>query len=228
MILHLKVVGSTNDWLRERADNLPDGQWLRADRQTSGRGRHARAWQSPDGNFSGSCLIRLQPGEERATDLGFVAAVALHEAVAGVVSGDQLQLKWPNDLLLDGGKLSGILLERHGAIVILGIGVNLAVSPPVEGRAVANLGAIISPDIFGEKLAASFAGWRKVWREQGFAAICRRWLELAHPKGAVLSVSSGGEKVSGTFSGLSPDGALRLQLADGRTEEFCAGDVWEG
>lgn len=227
MILHLAEVGSTNDWLRENAGGLPDGQWLRADMQTAGRGRHLRPWESGQGNLTASCLIRLQPGEERAAELGFVAALALYDCVAELVDAARLKLKWPNDLLLDGGKLSGILLERVGSEVVLGIGVNLAQAPEIAGRATACLGGAIGPGDFCERLAARFAQWRGAWRTGGFPAIREAWLERAHPPGTLLRVR-GGEELHGAFAGLAEDGALLLKREDGTVRRILAGDVWEG
>jgi hypothetical protein len=99
LILHLQEVGSTSDWLRTNAGQFGDGQWVRADRQTAGRGRMGRAWQMPPGNLAASCLIRPQPDEGNLAEIGFVAALALHDVVAGLVAAERLQLKWPNDLL---------------------------------------------------------------------------------------------------------------------------------
>lgn len=227
MILHLKEVGSTNDWLRENAAGLPDGQWLHADRQTAGRGRHQRQWESPAGNLAASCLIRLQAGEERAAELGFVAALALHDCVAQFVDPARLRLKWPNDLLLEGGKLSGILLERVGGEVILGIGVNLAHAPEVPGRSTASLKGAAIPADFCARLAECFAARRAQWRTGGFAAIREDWLARAHPPGTMLRVRAGGEERGGSFDGLAEDGALLLRLGDGTVQRVLAGDVWE-
>ena len=227
MILHLKEVGSTNDWLRENAAGLPDGQWLRADRQTAGRGRQQRRWESPTGNLAASCLIRLQPGEERAAELGFVAALALHDSVSRHVDPARLRLKWPNDVLVDGAKLSGILLERVGDEVILGIGVNLAHAPALPDRETACLNAAATPAEFCALLAANFAMRRVQWRMEGFAATRDQWLQRAHPAGTMLRVTMGKTEHRGSFNGLAEDGALLLRLHDGTMLRVLAGDVWE-
>lgn len=228
MILHLAETGSTSDWLRDNAPGLPDEQWVRADRQTAARGRLQRPWASPPGNLAASCLIRLQPGEERAAELGFVAAVALHDCVVALVDTGRVRLKWPNDLMLDGAKLSGILLERSGGEVVMGIGVNLAHAPEVPGRTTASLDGLIGPAPFCTMLAAAFSRRRQQWRNNGFAAIRLLWLAAAHPPGTPLKVTIGGVVVAGVFAGLADDGALLLQVPSAGVQVIHAGDVWEG
>ncbi|WP_268920570.1 biotin--[acetyl-CoA-carboxylase] ligase [Sandaracinobacter neustonicus] len=228
-MLTLPEVGSTNDWLRENASQFPDGQWVRAERQTSGRGRLGRQWQMPEGNLAMSGLIRPQPGEGNPAELGFVAALALHDVMAGLTDTARLQLKWPNDVLLDGAKLSGILLEREGDQLVLGIGVNIVAAPKLPDRAtisLADLGLVIAAADFAERLAASFAARRAEWRAGGFAATRAEWLARAHPIGTPLWASQQEGRVAGRFAGLDPDGALRLDGEDGRVHVIHAGDVW--
>lgn len=202
---------------------------MHADRQTEGRGRRGRAWQMPAGNLAMSGLIRLQPGEGQAPELGFVAALSLFDCVAEWLPAERLQLKWPNDLLLVGGKLSGILLEGAGDALVLGIGVNLAVAPEVEGRSTASLaehGVVVSVPEFAARLADCFAARRMEWREDGFAAIRAAWLQRAHPLGTTLRVLTGGQEVHGSFEGLAEDGALLLLAVDGNRHVVHAGDVF--
>ncbi len=190
-----------------------------------------RPWQSTDGNFAGSCLIRLQPGEDRPAELGFVAALALHDVVARFIEPSLLSLKWPNDLLLEGTKLSGILLEREGGVLILGIGVNLKVAPALPDRptvALADHGILISAEAFGLLLAEAFACRRREWRENGFAVIREAWMERAHPVGTKLWVTAGQGRIEGQFAGLDADGALLLDGVDGQSHRIHAGDVWQG
>ena len=116
MIRTVAETGSTNaDMLHLAREGAAEGLWLRAERQLAGRGRQGRGWDSPVGNFYGSTLVRLRRGDPAPATLGFVAAVALAELVDGLLPGGGPMLKWPNDLLIDGAKLSGALLERAGA-----------------------------------------------------------------------------------------------------------------
>ena len=134
-------------------------------------------------------------------------------------------LKWPNDLMLGGAKLGGILLERSGDRIVAGFGVNLAAAPRIDGRATADLGATIAPKAFAPLLAASFARLLGAWRSADSAAFSRAWLARAHPIGTALTVHGGnGERVSGTFAGIEPDGALRLDTG-GEVQVVRAGDV---
>lgn len=204
-----------------------EGLWLRAERQTDGKGRQGRAWASPAGNLYISTLVRVRPGEPAAATLALVAAVALEEAVS--LFGVQPMLKWPNDLLVGGAKLSGILLERVDDAVILGFGVNLAHHPSDTDRLATSIAAHAPApdvDVFAETLAEVFARWLSRWRD-GIAPIRERWLAKAHPIGTALTARlADGSSVDGLFDGLTSDGALSLRLADGTVRAIHAGDVF--
>lgn len=219
---------------------IAEGLWLRAERQTGGRGRQGRAWQSPPGNLYASTLVRLRAGDPIAATLALVAAVALEEVVAaylpprpddgGRTGGERLMLKWPNDLLLGGAKLSGILLERAGEAVVIGIGVNLAHHPTDLDRPATSLAAHgVSPnpgDVLAT-LADAVARWLACWRGQGLAPVRARWLERAHPPGTALTARlPDGSAIDGLFAGLDADGALILRLADGATRVIHAADIF--
>ena len=135
-------------------------------------------------------------------------------------------LKWPNDLMLGGKKVAGILLERSDDRVAVGFGVNLASAPRLDGREAADLEGEIAPEAFAPLLAGCFARLSALWRAQPSSALVRAWEERAHLPGTRLTVHSGkDETVSGRFAGLEPDGALRLMLEDGGIEVVRAGDV---
>jgi BirA family biotin operon repressor/biotin-[acetyl-CoA-carboxylase] ligase len=221
-----------------------EGIWLRAERQTAGKGRQGRAWQSPPGNLYVSTLVRTRAGEPSPATLALVAAVALEETVStflfpgegrGPFSASQTaslgqpMLKWPNDVLIDGAKLSGILLERVGDAVILGFGVNLAHHPEALDRKATSLAAHgIIPDsqLFAETLAESFARWVSRWRD-GIAPVRERWLARAHPIGTALTARlADGTSLDGLFGGLDGEGALILRLADGTSRVIHAADVF--
>lgn len=226
--------GSTNaDMLELARTGASEGLWLRAERQTGGRGRQGRAWNSPEGNLYVSTLVRVRPGEPPAATLALVAAVALEETVStfllpGLRRGTPI-LKWPNDVLIDGAKLSGILLERADDAVIIGFGVNLTHHPVDLDRPATSLaahGPAPDPEIFAETLAELFARWLSRWRD-GIAPVRDRWLARAHPKGTALTARlSDGSAIDGLFDGLDAQGALILRLADGTSRVIHAGDVF--
>lgn len=212
------------------ASGAEEGLWLRAERQTAGRGRQGRAWDSPPGNLYASTIVRLRGGDPPPATLAMVAAVALDEVVRTVLPGGDLSIKWPNDLLLGGAKLSGILLERAGNAVVIGIGVNLAHHPEGLPRPVTSLAAHdvpVDPEPFLEMLADGFARWLERWRGEGLDPVRRRWVERAHPKGTALTANlPDGAAVEGLFDGLDSDGALVLRLADGTSRVIHAADVF--
>jgi BirA family transcriptional regulator, biotin operon repressor / biotin---[acetyl-CoA-carboxylase] ligase len=204
---------------------------VRAERQTAGRGRMGRDWASPVGNLYASGLIRLRAGDPPAATLGFVAALALDKILSIYAPDAAFQIKWPNDVLAGGAKLSGILLERAGDAVIVGIGVNLASHPKIVGRLTTSIaeltGTAPDPATFLDYLAEAFGEIVAQWRTEGLGPILSRWQERAHPVGAPLSVSlPDGTSLEGVYEGLDPNGALKLRLADGDVRAIHAGDVF--
>ena len=235
MIHFVPETGSTNADLLARlaaAERIPEGDWLVADRQTSGRGRQGRNWLDGYGNFMGSTVVHVLAQDPPPASLSFVAALAVYEAVVARLGNPRdLQLKWPNDVLLGGGKFCGLLLEREGSSVVIGIGVNLLSAPSSEpqARALAEQGPAPDRDAFAADLAAQFDLELGRWRQFGLEPIFNRWLAAAHPIGSALNVHEpSGSRVSGAFDGLEPDGALRLRLADGSARVIHAGDVMLG
>jgi BirA family biotin operon repressor/biotin-[acetyl-CoA-carboxylase] ligase len=225
LIRTVRETGSTNsDLIGLAHQGAEEGDWLRADRQTGGRGRHGRTWQSPEGNLHASTLVRVRPGDPPAPTLALVGAVALHDASERFAPG--LRIKWPNDLVAGNAKIAGILLEREGDAVVAGFGVNLVAHPENLDRPTTCLAAIAGqapgPDEFLAELARAFAGRLHQWRSFGLDPIRKDWLERAHPVGTALETSHG----TGQFDGLDPDGALRLRLADGSRHVIHAGDIF--
>lgn len=228
MIQTIPETGSTSADLAARlrgGDYVPEGDWLVALRQTAGRGRQGRAWFDGAGNFMGSTIVHLVKGDPDTASLALVAGIALHASLLPMVP--QACLKWPNDVMVGHAKLAGILLEREGNTVIVGIGVNLTVAPAVDDRetvAVADFLSPPSPESFAETLARAFAKELERWRTAGMAPILRHWQDAAHPIGTPLVISGEGG-LSGTFAGLDESGALQLRLADGTTRKVNAGEV---
>lgn len=233
MIRIVAETGSTNADLAAAlagGEQVLEGDWLVADRQLAGHGRQGRAWLDGAGNFMGSTVVHLRPGDPAPHGLSLVAGLALHAALADCTAGSlDVRLKWPNDAMVGTAKLAGILLERQGDAIVVGVGVNLAHAPAVAGRdttALAEVGHMVPRDLFAAALADRFTDSVKVWRDFGLAAVIPRWLALAHPKGTSLHVGEAGEvPLEGRFGGLDDNGALILLLADGTTRTIHAGEV---
>lgn len=222
----VSATGSTSADLAARltrGDQVAEGAWLIADRQTAGKGRMGRDWQDGAGNFMGSTVVHLRAGDPAPETLALVAGLALHAAVNPRLAEPAL-LKWPNDLLVGGAKLAGILLERVGDAVIVGIGVNLAQAPQLADRAttaLADLGAAVDRDAFAAELADLFAADLDRWRSYGLGPIVSRWTAAGYPLGTPLAV----DDLHGAFAGLADSGALQLRLADGSLRAVHAGEV---
>jgi len=235
MLDRIRIVpetGSTNADLKALAPSgWPEGQWLRAERQTAGRGRLGREWRSPEGNLYASTLIRLRPTDPPVVGLGLMLGVAVHAALAGLMPEAAFQLKWPNDVMVGAAKLSGMLLEREGDTIVIGIGINVREAPRVPDRetiALADLpgGEGVTAAVVQEALVRALDQWLGHWREGGTAAIIPAWLERAHPVGSRLSVSSATRLPQiGRFLGLDADGALILGLDGGTSQIIHSGDV---
>lgn len=234
MIRIIPETGSTNaDLLAalRAGERVIEGEWLVADRQTAGRGRQGRAWFDGQGNFMGSTVVRLASGDPPPASFALAVGLAVYEAVLPILPDPSaLRLKWPNDVTYAGAKLAGILLEREGHALVVGIGVNLAQAPPIEGRetvALANVVPKPDRDLFAQALSATFATELERWRSYGLEPLTRRWQTAAHPPGTSLTVAPPGEvPLTGSFDGLTADGALRLRLADGASRVIHAGDVF--
>jgi BirA family biotin operon repressor/biotin-[acetyl-CoA-carboxylase] ligase len=235
LIIFVEQTGSTNADLAAAlrgGEGWPEGQWLVARRQSAGRGRQGRVWFDGAGNFMGSTVVATGEGSPPPHSLGFVAALAVHDAARAVVGGaGRLALKWPNDVLLEGGKLSGILLEMVRGSVVVGIGVNLARAPQLPDRKTAALAELVAApglEDFAAILADRFAKRLAAWRSYRLGPTLRAFLgHSIHAVGSPLTVhDSDGAILSGTFAGLEEsDGALRLRLADGTERVIRAGDL---
>jgi BirA family transcriptional regulator, biotin operon repressor / biotin---[acetyl-CoA-carboxylase] ligase len=232
---HVPETGSTNaDAMARIAAGEGRPLWLTTDAQTSGRGRSGRPWVSPRGNFYGSLIHPFSPVAGTASQLALVVAVALHEAIMvhlPVAAGPAL-LKWPNDVLIDGAKVSGILIESASVdtrlVAVIGIGVNLTTAPDALDRRVTSLaaqGAAVAPDVFRETLSATLLAAFEVWAEGArFDLIRSRWSARALPTGTAMTINTGDGLVAGAFAGLDADGALLLSCSDGH-RRFTFGDV---
>ena len=238
--LDLRAVGSTNAEAMALAEEGDPGQlWITAAEQLSGRGRRGRDWSSPPGNLYASALV-IDPGPPaHMGSLPLVLAVAVRDAIAalGLPDGVELKIKWPNDILLNGAKCCGLLLESQNLAdgrmaVVAGCGINI-VSHPEPGlyRATAlnreGIGA--TPAVLFAHLARSFDAALSLWGEgRGLAAIRERWVENARGIGEPITVNLANGRVEGLFEGIDADGVLLLRTGDGTTRRISSGDLFFG
>lgn len=227
----LDHVDSTNAEAMRRAPGLTGPTWIMARRQTAGRGRRGRAWADPPGNFAATLLLRPQGGPADAARYSFVAALAVHDALRALCGPHPiLALKWPNDVLLNGGKVSGILLESAGSgpavqALAIGIGINLLTAPdpgalePDALRPVSlhkETGLTVTPDDLLPVLATAFAEWQARMQDGGFDPIRQAWLARAARLGETITARTGPTRTTGRFDGIDDSGALVLTGPRGR------------
>ncbi len=234
-LVRFDTLESTNDEAKRLArSGAADGTVVWARTQTAGRGRRERIWNSEPGNLF--CSVLVDPGcpPAQAMQLSFVAAVALADIVeARVPRGTPVECKWPNDVLINGRKAAGILLElvagHHGGRLVVGIGVNAAHAPDIAGVAATSLAAEgcseTDPGRLLEGLCRRFAHWRGRWSGSGFAPVRAAWLTRAKGIGAPLTVRLARESFHGTFAGLDEDGALLVAAASG-VRRVASGEVF--
>lgn len=178
----------------------------------------------------GSTTVHLRSGDPPPHSLALLSALVVHDTLRSLGAPQSLMIKWPNDLLVDGAKLAGILLERTGDHVVIGIGINLVEAPQIEGRLtthLAELGCPMDRNLVAETLAAHLSEALNDWRRGGWPdAILARWYAAALPHGTALTLSEGAHAgLTGRFDGLERDGSLAILLADGRRLIVHAGDI---
>ena len=226
-LIHHDEIDSTNSEARRLAEAGERGPvWITADRQTAGRGRRGRVWEQGAGNLAATLLLR--PTGDFA-QLSFAAALAVADMAQHFAPARPITVKWPNDVLADGKKLAGILLEGGSGWLAIGIGVNLASHPEgteFPATSLAQLG--IAPPSSGEALAllaARFAHWYDAWMKGGFETVRASWLARAGGLGAQIRARLPHETRHGVFEGIDASGALLLN-EQGQVRAITAGEVF--
>jgi BirA family biotin operon repressor/biotin-[acetyl-CoA-carboxylase] ligase len=228
-VWHHDKIGSTNDeGRRMAAEGAPHGTVVHADEQTAGRGRLSHNWFSPPGNLYLSIVLRTGEPDARTAELSFLAALAVADTVEALLPRQiRAVLKWPNDVLVNGAKIAGILLEQADDATIMGIGLNVLEAPSnlayKTTTIVANSG-IASVDGARDILLGRLGVHLANWRADGFAPIRERWLNRSYPIGAAIRANAGDQPVAGHFAGLDLDGALLLDTPQGR-QRIVAGEI---
>lgn len=234
----LDWVDSTNAEARRRAEAGDTGPiWIAARQQTAGRGRRGRSWSTGEGDLAATLLTLTDRPPAEAAQISFIAALAVADLVQGWIDPAKVRVKWPNDVLVDGLKVSGILVESgrrdDGRLwLAVGIGVNLAVTPADVERPATSIagtaGKAPSAAVALETLADRFAVWATIWQNFGFGPIADAWTQRAYGLGEPCTARLGNETVEGVAEGLEGDGALRLRLSDDSVRRISAGDVYFG
>ncbi len=234
--LRFAELGSTNDEARAQlAAGAKAGTIVVAERQTAGRGRMGRDWVSPSGNLYTSLILKPGCPMARAAELSFVTALAVAETVAGALPDTaRVTCKWPNDVLVDGAKISGILLEshsddgRHLSWVIIGVGINVASAPAglaYAATSIASSGGDANVDAVLAAYQKRIGHWYEVWQRDGFVPVREAWLARADRLGETIRVRLANSTLDGTFISVDTDGALMLRTDAGDTVKVAAGDV---
>jgi BirA family biotin operon repressor/biotin-[acetyl-CoA-carboxylase] ligase len=234
---------STNAEARRLAEAGEAGPlWIAAHRQTQGRGRRGRAWETAQGNLAATLLVSPDGPPAEAAQLSFVAAFAVRAMARDYVPAELLKFKWPNDLLLAGRKLSGVLLESGrradgGLWLAIGVGVNLAAYPEATELPATSIAAQLRPersaapspeaalDALSEKMVKRISAWTR----SGFEIWRTEWLKgAAGIGGSCVARLAEGRSLEGIAEGMDEDGALLLRLASGEVRRITAGDVFFG
>jgi len=237
-LICLPSVGSTNDEAKRLAeDGAAEGTLVWGLEQAAGRGRRGRGWHSPPGNLYMSAVLRPGKPAVQSALIGFVAAVALADALQDLgLASDRLRLKWPNDVLVDKAKVAGILIETSAtagglpAWLVMGMGVNLAHAPEDTPYPATTLRAAgltnASVESLLEALAGRLAEWYGRWQAEGFTPVRAAWLKRATGLGESIEVRLDQESLQGRFVALEDDGALSLELPQGERRRITVGDVF--
>ncbi len=240
-LLSYDVLDSTNEEAKRLAGGgASHGAVIWAKRQTSGRGRMGREWVSAEGNLFVSILLNIAKDLETCAQLSFVAAVAVAETLEGIIPEHEgIACKWPNDILLDGKKLAGILLEsftmpdesgKARQWVVVGIGVNIDSYPEhvmFPATCLKEAGVeIISAKIVLSRFIYNFIHRFDAWSKKGFKDIHAEWMERAYRKGEAIEVVMGEAHVEGIFEGIDASGRLLVRSSSGKLENITAGDVF--
>lgn len=230
-LIALERVDSTNDEAKRAAQQgAAHGTVVWAKVQTAGRGRRGREWISTEGNLHFSVLLDSGENLSRSPQLAFVAAIAVRAALAELVPAAAFQVKWPNDILCQGRKIVGMLLELSPPWIVLGIGVDIAHAPAPSlypTICLRQLGSGAEPFDVLAGICQHLGTWYARWRRDGFAPIRQAWLTDASGLSEPVTVRlSDGETLEGRFAGLDVEGALLLDKADGEQKKILAGDVF--
>jgi BirA family biotin operon repressor/biotin-[acetyl-CoA-carboxylase] ligase len=237
-----EALGSTSDYAKEVASDASyevkaPFLWIWTKLQTQGRGRRGREWLSREGNLTLTVLMRPECEPAVGAQLSFVSALAIADLISAYVDPTKPQLKWPNDVLYDGAKISGILLESSAGPgtslewLSIGMGVNLAFHPEGTPYPATDLktilgGGHVDPLAAATQLIEKFDGWHRIWKAKGFEPIRQAWMARAKGRGEPIIARLADRETEGMFEGLDRDGNLIIRLQSGAKQLISAGEVY--
>lgn len=238
LIIH-EEIASTSSQIKPYAQTLSPDQkiWLLAKRQTDGYGRHGNQWHQQEGDFAGSFLFNPNTTPELIAQLSFLVGLTVKHTLDGFLkqagrNGDALTLKWPNDILLNGEKISGILLEllpqKEEYFLSIGIGINIVSAPdhlPYRATHLSRFGITPSIGAMVEALDKNLHGWLEIWSKYGFAPIREEWCKNAEKIGRQIGVRMGDKTLIGCFETINEQGCLVLKN-DGQDRAISAGEIF--
>jgi BirA family biotin operon repressor/biotin-[acetyl-CoA-carboxylase] ligase len=236
LIVHDTLDSTNSEALRLARAGEVGPLWIVAREQTSGRGRRGREWVSGAGNLAASLLFSAPVMPPVAATIGFVASLAVSAACRALAPGVDLSLKWPNDVLVNGGKIAGLLMESeakgHALAIVVGFGVNVASAPQgmaFPAKSLHGLGHLLRADEVFAELTDAWVALADLWDDgRGFDAVRKDWLAQAGGIGQAVSVRMADRVETGIFETLDEQGRLILRRQDGTARVFSAGDVYFG
>ncbi len=233
-------IDSTNsEALRLAKSSVAENHVIWAESQTGGRGRYGRIWNSELGNLYMSILLQSDEFLHEQSQLSFVASLSVYEAIKTMVEEQNIalnmRLKWPNDILIDSAKVSGILLEsikyNNSQYLVIGIGINVNDAPVLQDRKTTSLCEVnLGSSVIGvlDSVMNSFMTYYDLWRNEGFLKIRELWLERSYRPGEMITFSDGANVIEGSFIDIDANGSIRLKLSSGQIYTNNSGEVFFG
>ena len=232
------TIDSTNsEALRQAKNNHLSNHWFVAKNQTAGRGRLARIWQWHQGNLAASLLLRLNVAPDKLSTIAFVAALAIYRALLEAGTNAKISLKWPNDILANGEKICGILLEAHQTqsgdqALVIGFGVNIVAAPkdlPYGATCLQDIGSDMNAEQLFKLLSKHWLEVYRIWNEgEGLSEILKQWKKAASSIGDPVAISNHGKVIEGVFEDVDNNGRLIVKTPSGQLEYISSGDVHFG
>ena len=231
LVIELTSTDSTNSEAKRLVQSSQaTSSVIFAHSQTAGRGRYGRQWESGHGNLYMSILIPLKGALDKAAELSFVIGVATHDILSSIINNAKIQLKWPNDIFIDGKKLGGILLEsithENQTWIIIGLGLNLLSAPLPDASCLKDYGINIAPRRMLDLIIPEFEKFHQIWKLTGMVNIARLWSKHAYKLGKQVNVGDDKTRFTGIFESIDESGAMILRMGSGEERRMFIGEMF--